>query len=352
MRVLPRLGLAITSPRWALAIAADRRHAGRSGSDLILAIAIVLLATQLRGIVGALWLGWAVAPGLGVRALMHVLSQALVVKLGFLVIGAVILWAIAGPKRNLGRAFDLACVAALPLVYVDLVATVIVRAFALEVPRELSLVLTAVGFAWAGSIVALGWRPARLAPVTVPPPPDDAVVPARRAGWAILAVALVGVVVQVAWISQHLDLMRPMTDGDPAPAFALPSVGPHGELGPPIELASTRGKVTVLDFWATWCGPCLNAMPMLDALAAKHPEIAVLAINLDDPVAARALFTERGYRMTLLVDDETVSTRYGVSTIPHTVVIDPAGVVRMVARGGGANLEATVERLLAAQIQK
>ena len=137
---------------------------------------------------------------------MHVLSQALAVELGFLVIGAVILWAIAGPKRNLGRAFDLACVAALPLVFVDLVATVLVRAFALEVPRELSLVLTALGFAWAGAIIALGCATGAARSATVPPPPAEAVVPAKRAGWAILAVAAVGVVVQVVWISQHLDL--------------------------------------------------------------------------------------------------------------------------------------------------
>src|SRR3569832_2064380 len=57
---LARLGLAIRQPRWALTVAADRRHAGRSGSDLIAAIAVGVLATQLRGLASAVWLGSAV----------------------------------------------------------------------------------------------------------------------------------------------------------------------------------------------------------------------------------------------------------------------------------------------------
>lgn len=352
MTFVARLGLAITSPRWALTAAADRRHAGRSGTDLIIAIAIVLLATQLRGIVGAVWLGAVTAPGLGVRLLLHVLTQALVVKLGFLVIAAVVLWGLSGRRRNLGRAFDLACVAALPLVYLDLAATVVVRIAGLDVPREVGFVLIAASFAWAGVIVALGWRPARLAPRVVPPPPEPEIVRARRAGWAVLALAVIGTLVQGIWIARNLDLLRPMTEGDPAPGFALPTVGAHGERGPALSLSSTRGKVTVLDFWATWCQPCLNAMPRLDAIAKTHPEIAVIAINIDNPSKARALFTERGYGLTLVFDDDNVRDRYGVDVIPHTVVIDQAGLVRMVERGGGSSVEATIDRLLREQIRK
>jgi peroxiredoxin len=72
----------------------------------------------------------------------------------------------------------------------------------------------------------------------------------------------------------------------------------------------------------------------LSALAAEG-EVTVLSVNLDDPEEARALFDENGYRSTLVADDGTTSDRYGVSVIPHMVVIDRDGVVRLVARGDG-----------------
>jgi thiol-disulfide isomerase/thioredoxin len=143
-----------------------------------------------------------------------------------------------------------------------------------------------------------------------------------------------------------------MTSGDPAPAFALPVIDPRGELGSPIALSSTAGKVTVLDFWATWCKPCLQALPRFDALAKRHPDVVVLAINIDDPAQARALFDERGYRPTLLFDDGTVSLRYGVTTIPHSVVIDRAGIVRLVARGDVTGVEDLVDKLRGDEIRR
>jgi thiol-disulfide isomerase/thioredoxin len=136
-----------------------------------------------------------------------------------------------------------------------------------------------------------------------------------------------------------------MTTGDPAPAFALPRIDATGKLGERVTLAHTRGKVTVLDFWATWCGPCLAAMPRLEKLARSHPGVAVLAINLDDAAAARAVFNEHGYTMTLLVDDDDVRDRYGVSSIPHTVIIDRAGVVRHVVRGNATDIVALVDAI-------
>lgn len=133
---------------------------------------------------------------------------------------------------------------------------------------------------------------------------------------------------------------------------ALP---PHGA---PIDVTSgaqfdeiiAGARVPVLvDFWATWCGPCLAAMPRLDQLARKHPDVSVLAINLDDAAAARALFDEHHYAMTLVADDGDASQRYGVSSIPHTVLIDRHGVVREVIRGATSDLAARVEALVAAE---
>jgi peroxiredoxin len=87
------------------------------------------------------------------------------------------------------------------------------------------------------------------------------------------------------------------------------------------------------------------SMPRLEKLARSHPDVAVITINLDDPVAARALFNQQGYTMKILADDGDASERYGVSSIPHTVVIDRRGAVREVIRGTGADLAAIVETL-------
>ena len=344
-RWLGRIGLAIVHPRWALTVAGDRRNAGRSGSDLLLAIVLLLMATRARAVIGAVWLGSAVDWGLGARAFVNVLTRTLTVDLGFLVIGATLLWASSGKRRDLGRAFDLACVAALPLVYVDLVASTLVQSLAIDVPMGLMWLLSGIAYGWTGTLVAFAIPEGRRSDGHRAALPPETARSRQRGGLLVVAIMLVGIVVQLTAIGRDVALVRPMTSGAPAPPFALPRIEPRGDLGPKVSIAP--GTITVVDFWATWCSPCLAAMPRLDALARAHPELVVLAVNLDDPVAARALFDERRYTMTLVSDDNLTSERYGVSTIPHTVVIDRTGVVRLVARGRAVDLEREITRLSA-----
>jgi len=345
-RFLARLGLAITEPRWALATAADRANAGRSGSDLIAVIALVLAATQLRGLASAVWLGISVGAGFGLRVAVGVLGGALGLPVTLFVLGALVVFMLSGPRRNLGRSFDLACVAALPLLFINLVVTVVVRAAGIEaIPGIVSVVVSALSLGWMGALLALALRPARIAPVRVPAPPAPVVRRARKVAWALLAVVALGVAVQAVWISNNLELVKPMHTGEPAPELAIAEIDATGQPGARVMLASTRGKVTVLDFWATWCKPCLVSMPRLEQLAHASPDVVVLAINLDDAVAARALFDQRGYKMRLLAGNDDLSERYGVSSIPHTVIIDRHGVVREVIRGTGSDLAALVETI-------
>jgi thiol-disulfide isomerase/thioredoxin len=329
---LTRIGLAVGRPRWALAIAADRRYAGRSGSEL-------------RWLAAAVWLGGAVNAGLGLRAAMRVVTGALTVDLGALLVGALVVFALAGRRRNLGRAFDLACVAVLPVVLVQLAEDAVLAPVAgVALPAVLSWPL-ALG--WMGALIALAIGPARSA-ARPPVLPAPAVRPGRWIGALVAAVAALGAAGQVVWISGNLDLVRPMKSGVEAPAIALPRIGPGGALGDRVTLAASRGKITVLDFWATWCKPCLAAMPRLDRVARSHPDVAVIAVNLDDAAAARALFDQRGYAMTLVADAGDTSQRYSVSTIPHTVIIDRRGVVREVVHGT-ADIAAMVEAIRATE---
>jgi len=331
-----RIGLAIVRPQWALAIAGGRRYPGRSGSDLIALLLLLLAATQLRALVGAAWLGGAVDAGLGLRAAVQILTRTLTVDLAFLVIGAIVLWLVAGRRRDLGRAFDLACVAVLPLVFVELPTEVVLRAFDLRLPGPAEWGLSIAAWAWTGALVALAARMVRVAPSAVPAPTTaDGVAIGRRPGWVVIGVVGIGVALHAAWIARNLDLMRPVTHGDPAPPLALPTiVDARGTLGPPRSLADSRGKIVVIDFWATWCHPCLEALPRLERIAARDPDVVVLAINLDEPGRAWTMFHDAGFHMTLLADDGEVSQRYGVTTIPHTVLVDRQGTVREVYRGG------------------
>ena len=296
----------------------------------------MIVATRLRVLVQAGWAGAVLGPQYAVRLVIQLLTQTLTIDLGILVIAAVVIWAAAGPRRELGRAFDLACVAVVPLVAIDLVAGVIIHALDLDVPVPVTWILTAAAYAWTGSLVALAMVEARR--------PSLPAAGGRVAGLVLAAVAAAGLVFQSVWIAQHPDLVRPMATGDRAPAFTLPAIGPHGAPGPRVTLAP--GKITVIDFWATWCGPCLASMPHLDAFAKQHPDVVVYAISMDDqPSDARALFDRKGYSPILLADDHETSARYGVTTIPHTVIIDRDGNVRLVSRGGGLDLEAAIAAL-------
>jgi thiol-disulfide isomerase/thioredoxin len=333
-----RYGLAIIRPRAALALAGDRRHAGRSGSDLLVGFALVLVATQLRWLVQATWLGVAVAPSPGIRALVHVLTTTFTIDLGLLVIAAAIIWFAAGPRRELGRAFDLACVTALPPVFVQLAAQTIISISSIAPPVSLQWTVAIASYAWMAGLVVVAVIHGLRGEPGVPDIPRGA----RRAGWVVGTIAACGLAVQLQWVVQNIDLVRPLEPGSPAPAIALPKIGPRGQLGPRVSLAP--GRVTIVDFWATWCGPCLRAMPHLDRFARRHPDIDVLAINLDDAAEARAMFDSAGYALTLLADDGDTSQRYGVDTIPHTAVIDRTG--RLFAVGhGGLDLDAAIAEL-------
>jgi len=321
-----------------MTIAGDRRNVGRSGSDLLAAIVTLVVATQLRAVIAAFWLGLAVTWGLGGRALVQLLQGTLTVDLGVLVIAAAIIFAGSGRRREVGRSFDLACVAVLPLVYLQLVVLVLAHFTELALPAA---AVYAPALAWTGSLVALatveGRRPSAAAPVI----PKSSWL----AGLAFALVAAAGGWWQVAWIARHVDYVRPLTAGYAAPAFALPAIGATGELGAPVTLESARGKFVIVDFWATWCQPCLQSMPHLDALARKHPDVVVLAVNMDNAKAARKIFDTEHYTMSLVADDGDASERYNVSAIPHTVLIDRNGTVVAVSRGGDVDLDAAIGHL-------
>ena len=115
-------------------------------------------------------------------------------------------------------------------------------------------------------------------------------------------------------------------DGKPAMDFTLKDLA-----GASHSLKGLRGKAVLLDFWATWCGPCRITMPQVAKIHTefKNRGVEVMSINVGEPAdKAEAYLKKNGYRFTTLLDtDRVVSTLYRVTGIPTLVVIDRAGKV-------------------------
>jgi peroxiredoxin len=120
--------------------------------------------------------------------------------------------------------------------------------------------------------------------------------------------------------------------GQEAPDFTLKSGS-----GKNLRLRELRGEVVLVNFWATWCGPCRQEMPQLNRLYDQYRQagFTLLGVNIDDsPEAARVLMRKLGVKFPVLFDtDKRVSRRYDVDAMPATLLIDRDGKVRYVHRG-------------------
>jgi peroxiredoxin len=127
-----------------------------------------------------------------------------------------------------------------------------------------------------------------------------------------------------------------------APDFTLRSMD-----GPNLRLQEQRGRVVLVNFWATWCGPCRQEMPHLNRLYEKYRAsgFMLLGVNVDDDSRKAAdVATKLGLKFPVLLDsDKKVSRTYDMSAMPATVVIDRNGRVRYIHRGYRDGYEATYD---------
>ena len=112
--------------------------------------------------------------------------------------------------------------------------------------------------------------------------------------------------------------------GGPAPNFAFFLADGRG-----ADLASLQGKPVVLNFWATWCGPCRAEMPDLVALHEGNPDVVVLEVNVREKLAAVEEFAaEFGMTMPIVLDREgEIQRAYGVRNMPTTVFVKADGAI-------------------------
>jgi thiol-disulfide isomerase/thioredoxin len=137
--------------------------------------------------------------------------------------------------------------------------------------------------------------------------------------------------------------------GKPAPGFRLDLLE-----GGEFQLSEQKGNIVVLDFWASWCGPCMQSLPQVDAVAREFADsgVKLVAINMQEDRAAAASALERlNIKPIVALDtDGAAAGHYQVTAIPHTVIIDRKGNVAELFIGSSSNfaaeLRASIEGLL------
>ncbi|MCB1697420.1 MAG: TlpA family protein disulfide reductase [Pseudomonadales bacterium] len=137
----------------------------------------------------------------------------------------------------------------------------------------------------------------------------------------------------------------------PAANFTLKSAG-----GENIRLSEYRGQVVLLNFWASWCGPCRQEMPELDALHRKYASLGftVFGVNVEqDRAMAAKILRDIPVSFPILFDDDNVvSQLYEVDAMPVTVLVDRYGDIRFMHRGYKPGYELEYEQQLRALIRE
>ena len=117
-----------------------------------------------------------------------------------------------------------------------------------------------------------------------------------------------------------------------APAFTLQSTN-----GQQVSLAQFKGDVVMINFWASWCGPCRQEMPLLDSIYRKYKDMGfeLIGVNVEpDSKSANAWLKATPVTYPILYDPQSkVSQLYQVQAMPTTVIIDRTGAVRFLHRG-------------------
>jgi thiol-disulfide isomerase/thioredoxin len=357
-----RIGMMLAQPVDGLRLYEARGGGVRDAGYLVL---LGLLCFRLEDVTRALLGITHLSFGTVLRQMLAVLSQE--VQEGIIVVlpAALAVTLAAGRgKRDPSRDLELGAAAYIPFFAVRAVY----RAADLEallgpLPRGFNQAATTVALLWAAVIVALAIRLARgrtLLPTDrsaqLPPSEDPGPVPwpgtrARLAVAGLGALAGAALAVNGTWVARNADAIRPLSRGKSAPDFVLPRV--DGQAGT-LRLTSLKGKVVLLDFWAKWCGPCVNMMPTLHGIQQDWQNRGVQLVGVHGPSVpedeVRAFLRERpaGYPMLLDADGQ-VNDLYKVVALPHLVLVGRDGTVLKTFWGVTSRHE--IESVLSAAVE-
>ena len=169
---------------------------------------------------------------------------------------------------------------------------------------------------------------------------------AARVAWCAACVLLAAVLIAVNLPGKPADAPAGHEPGQRPPDFTLATLD-----GGAFTLSGQRGRVTVINLWATWCGPCVRELPHFDRLRLAYPDdVAVLAIHSDlvtEDVAAYLALYDYGIAFAVDTDGAVIASLGGSTMLPQTIVLDRSGIVTY-NRVGSVTYEALEELVLAA----
>jgi thiol-disulfide isomerase/thioredoxin len=154
-----------------------------------------------------------------------------------------------------------------------------------------------------------------------------------RGVWQAVGAAALAFTLVTAVTSDFCAATESPLVGEEALPFASTIVGGEGaDEGDRIVLDSLRGRVVVLDFWASWCPPCRASVPALEEFSRAHPDVVVLGVNVESERRApfvRAAHAELGATYPTVHDEDgTLQAAYRITGLPTLLVIDAEGRVR------------------------
>jgi thiol-disulfide isomerase/thioredoxin len=330
-----RVGQILTAPRAAME-RIDREGGGLT--DALWLVAVGSVTFRIAQLVEAA-LGLTESTSGAFMRVAAVVSNELVGAAWIVLPAAILVTIFAGARRDSARDLELGAACYAPYFAVRAVARALeavmgghpLPPLASEIPAvAAALVVLARAVLVARERVGApeGGAPEGGAPEggAVPRPPRVALV----AGLAVMAVAGVGLAGNAAWSSRNVKELLPIRHGQTAPAFTLERAdGTRGQ----ISLAALRGRVVVLDFWATWCPPCLAMLPTLHELNAEWSDrgVAFVGVNSDggiDPEALRAFLTQHAVPYPVGIDEGDIGSLYKVRSLPTLFVIGKDGTIR------------------------
>jgi peroxiredoxin len=156
----------------------------------------------------------------------------------------------------------------------------------------------------------------------------------------------IGLAALLAGMSAHADI----SNGQ-APDFTL-----NSNSGENLRLSEFRGEVVMINFWASWCAPCLQEMPLLDELYSQYQPMGftILGVNVEeDSTQAKKMLKDSPVTFPVLFDNESeVSKLYKVVAMPSTVLVDRDGNVRYLHKGYKPGYEETYQQQVRALIRE
>ena len=129
-----------------------------------------------------------------------------------------------------------------------------------------------------------------------------------------------------------------------APDFSLAQMDAEG----PVRLSDYHGRVVIMEFWATWCGPCRFSTPSLELIYKKYREkgVSVLLINQQEAPDRIRKWAEDRFTAPILLDDGQVATRYAVQGIPRLFIVDQTGHFAWAHEGYSGGFERNLSLIL------